>query len=414
MPTIPELNRQSRSALGWSLVAQGDGDAIPLRSFPCIVGRQPGLPARVVHPTVSLCHAQIFLNQGRLFVVDLESRNGTFINGERLTDERQLRAGDLLQFGGAAYRLDNQAWSEISVTCQSEDVGDLALALAQFDKLISDQTVVPHYQPIVDANTGEPFAYEALARSSLFGLDKPAMMFRAAEYFQKEAELSRLLRLAGLACTDPETQKPHLFLNTHPAELRDIKPLLLSLRDIRRMRPEQQITLEVHEAAAVDLATMRMIRMALDDLGMGLAYDDFGAGQARLHELVEARPDFLKFDRQMICGLDSAGADRRQLVESLVQISRQLGIATLAEGVETAGEAQACRSVGFQLMQGYFYGRPAKNIAGFASRLPLPPEALQPPPVAPRVEVAPRPAASPSTFARAAQFLGRLWGRKAP
>jgi EAL domain-containing protein (putative c-di-GMP-specific phosphodiesterase class I) len=348
----------ARASQGWSLIAQGDGDALPLRSFPCIVGRQPGLPVRIIHPTVSLCHAQLYQSGGRLVVVDLESRNGTFVNGEKITGETPLRAGDLLQFGAKAYRVDNQSWSDVSVTCQSEDVGDLALALAQFDKLIADQTVVPHYQPIVESATGKRIAYEALARSSLFGLDKPAMMFKAAEYFQKEAELSRIMRLAALACTDPDTQEPHLFLNTHPTELRDLKPMVLSLRDIRRMRPQQLITIEVHEAAAVDLNSMKMLRMALDDLQMGLAYDDFGAGQARLHELVEARPDYLKFDRQLICGLDSAGPDRRQLVESLVQISKQLGIATLAEGVETAEEAEACKSVGFDLMQGYYYGRP--------------------------------------------------------
>jgi EAL domain-containing protein (putative c-di-GMP-specific phosphodiesterase class I) len=91
---------------------------------------------------------------------------------------------------------------------------------------------------------------------------------------------------------------------------------------------------------------------------MKLAYDDFGAGQARLNELVEARPDYLKFDRKLIAGLDAANKNRQQLLESLVLMSRQLGIVTLAEGIETAGEAEACRRVGFELMQGYYFGRP--------------------------------------------------------
>jgi EAL domain-containing protein (putative c-di-GMP-specific phosphodiesterase class I) len=91
---------------------------------------------------------------------------------------------------------------------------------------------------------------------------------------------------------------------------------------------------------------------------MKLAYDDFGAGQARLNELVEARPDFVKFDRKLISALDKADASRRQMIESLVSMCRQLGIVTLAEGVENAPEAEACRSVGFELMQGYYYGRP--------------------------------------------------------
>jgi EAL domain-containing protein (putative c-di-GMP-specific phosphodiesterase class I) len=222
---------------------------------------------------------------------------------------------------------------------------------------VSDASVVPVYQPIVKADTGEIVAYEALARSRLYGLDKPAQMFQAAEYFQMEAELSRMLRREELTTTS-EVVLPHLFLNTHPAELSDFKQLVVSLREIREKRQTQPLTIEVHEATAADIGTMKMLRMVLDDLNMKLAYDDFGAGQARLHELVEARPDYVKFDRKLVMNLDKANVNRRQLVESLVKMCRQLGIVTLAEGIETAAEAQVCRLIGFELMQGFYYGRP--------------------------------------------------------
>jgi EAL domain-containing protein (putative c-di-GMP-specific phosphodiesterase class I) len=363
MPASVVNSLTSRIDSSWSLVSHGDGSGIALRKFPCQVGRQPGLEVRILHPTVSLVHAEIRREGDKLNICDLGSRNGTFVNGKRLTQPQAAGAGDLIQFGGAIYRLNHHAQTDITMTCQTAEAGDLALALAQFDKLISEPVVVPFYQPIVQASDGKAIAYEALARSSLFGLDNPAQMFRAAEYFQMEAELSRLLRKAGLTISSAETQ-PHLFLNTHPAELADLKRLILSLREIRRVRPKQPITLEVHEAAAVDLATIKMLRLVLTDLGMTLAYDDFGAGQARLNELVEARPDFLKFDRKLIAGLNSAPSSRQQLVQSLVSMSRQLEITTLAEGVETEEEARACQQIGFELMQGFYFGRPAKfNVA---------------------------------------------------
>lgn len=350
----------SRAAQGWSLVAHGDGDVLPLRTFPCRIGRQPGLPVRIVNPTVSLQHAELRLIDDNLWLTDLDSRNGTFVNGRRLAGQQQICLGDLLQFGASVYRLHNEQRTCLSVTRTSEDMGDLALAIAQFDKLIEEQVVVPHYQPIVDAGTSQIVAFEALARSRLFGLDNPHMMFKAAEYFQKEALLSRILRSEALRRVG---QVPQLFLNTHPAELEDLKPLIVSMQEARKLYPDQAITLEVHEACAVDAATIQVLRLVLDDLGMKLAYDDFGAGQARLHELVEARPDYLKFDRKLISGLDKATSDRAQLIESLVRLSRQLGIVTLAEGVETAGEADACRRAGFQLMQGYYFGRPIAKPA---------------------------------------------------
>jgi EAL domain-containing protein (putative c-di-GMP-specific phosphodiesterase class I) len=346
----------------WSLVAQDKkDDVIPLRVFPCQIGRHPGVPVKIIHPTVSLVHAELRPHGDGLELTDLSSRNGTFVNGKRVSGTHMVQADDLLQFGAAVFRLQSQSQTQhqaaLNATCQSDGVGDLALALAQFEKLVSESSVVPVYQKIVMADTGEVFAYEALARSRLFGLDKPALMFQAAEYFHMEAELSRMLRREELVTTSA-ADLPHLFLNTHPAELTDFKRLVLSLREIRGLRPEQPMTLEVHEAAAADLCTMKMLRMVLDDLKMKLAYDDFGAGQARLNELVEARPDYVKFDRKMICSLDKADASRRQLIESLVSMCRQLGIVTLAEGVETAPEAEACRKIGFELMQGYYYGRP--------------------------------------------------------
>ncbi|MBW8883653.1 MAG: EAL domain-containing protein [Planctomycetia bacterium] len=352
----------ARGQAQWSLVAQDSEDVVPLRSLPAQIGRHPGVPVRVIHPTVSLVHAEIRGCGSGLELVDLSSRNGTFVNGKKVLQSQIVHADDLLQFGAAVFRLRVQVQGHsppsLNATCQSENVGDLALALAQFEKLVNEGSVVPVYQPIVTSDTGEVFAYEALARSRLFGLDKPAQMFQAAEYFHMEAELSRLLRREELVTTSA-TGLPHLFLNTHPTELTDFKDLIVSLREIRAARPEQPLTIEVHEAAAADIGTMKMLRIVLEDLKMKLAYDDFGAGQARLHELVDARPDYVKFDRKMVTQIDQAEAGRRHLIESLVKMCKQLGITTLAEGVETEGEADACREIGFELMQGFFFGRPA-------------------------------------------------------
>jgi EAL domain-containing protein (putative c-di-GMP-specific phosphodiesterase class I) len=350
---------QARGEGLWALVAQDRDEVLPLRSFPCQVGRHPGVPLRVLHPTVSLVHAELRQHGSALEVADLSSRNGTFVNGQRVRQTHLIGSDDLLQFGASAFRLrsQNQPQPSLNATSHSEDAGDLALALAQFEKLISESSVVPVFQPIVKADNGETFAYEALARSCLFGLDKPALMFQAAEYFHMEAELSRLLRREELVASSAY-ELPHLFLNTHPTELADFTQLIVSLREIRTVRPKQQLTLEVHEGAVADVCTMKMLRLVLDDLNMKLAYDDFGAGQARLNELVEARPDYVKFDRRLICNLDKADSNRRRMISSLVSMCKQLGIVTLAEGVETESEAKACRKIGFELMQGYFFGRP--------------------------------------------------------
>lgn len=340
----------------WTLLAQVGGDVLPLSGFPCLVGRDPSAAIRIVHPTVSIGHAEFRQDEHGLTLCDLQSTNGTFVNGERLQGEVAVKNGDLVQFGGTVFRLQENSRQVLSATSQSEDVGDLALALAQFDKLFSDQSFIPAYQPIVLAGTGKAIAYEVLARSCLFGLEMPGQMFRAAEYFHMEADLSQLLARRALMASPSGL---HLFLNTHPTELADIGGLMHSLRNLRSIRPHQPLTLEVHESSVADISTMKILRRELKNLDMKLAYDDFGAGQARLNELIEAEPSYVKFDRKLISGLDKSDAKRKRMIKSLVSMCRQLGIETLAEGVETAGEAKACRKLGFQLMQGYFYGKPS-------------------------------------------------------
>jgi EAL domain-containing protein (putative c-di-GMP-specific phosphodiesterase class I) len=115
---------------------------------------------------------------------------------------------------------------------------------------------------------------------------------------------------------------------------------------------------EIHEGSIVNVASIVELKTALRDRGMRIAYDDFGAGQARLLELGEAPPDLLKFDIRFIRGIGEAPVSRRRLLRSLVDITRDLGAESLAEGVETAEEAAACAELGFTRAQGFFFGAP--------------------------------------------------------
>ena len=77
------------------------------------------------------------------------------------------------------------------------------------------------------------------------------------------------------------------------------------------------------------------MRLLLKRLDIKLAYDDFGVGQSRLNELAEVAPDYVKFDMSLIRGIDSATPQRQQVLAALVQMVHNLGITSLAEGVET-------------------------------------------------------------------------------
>ena len=108
----------------------------------------------------------------------------------------------------------------------------------------------------------------------------------------------------------------------------------------------------------MEVARMKELAARLKDIGVRFAYDDFGAGQARLNELGEVPAHFVKFDMGLIRGIDLASERKQKVVGDLVRLVLELGSVPLAEGVETEAEAEVCRLMGFKLVQGYLTGRP--------------------------------------------------------
>ncbi len=359
-PVRPEAARQTQAL--WFLSGQtSEGEAVrhvPIYSFPFRVGRRTDVSLSLAYRTVSSVHAELFERDSALVLRDLGSTNGTFVNGVRVVDEHPLVQNDLVQFAELPFRVRRQS-SETGAMTVATRVCDYALALVQFDQLMSRRSVIPCFQPVVDLRTGQTVGYEALGRSSVYGLEMPDAMFQAASQLDLQIELSRMFRWEAVRASSGLEKPPHLFLNTHPAELDD-PGLIEALQGLRNISPRQPITLEIHESAATDGSKMRILQAALNDLGMKWAYDDFGAGQDRLAQLVEVRPDFIKFDMGLIRGIDQASGARLSMLETLVKMVLDLGIVALAEGVETASEGAACRQIGFQLAQGFHYGKPAR------------------------------------------------------
>jgi EAL domain-containing protein (putative c-di-GMP-specific phosphodiesterase class I) len=320
------------------------------------VGRKPGSELLLSNPTVSGSHAEFILRKDELWLVDLGSTNGTFINGKRITTETQIQEEDLIQFAEVPLRV-RRNHRKMAASTVAGNSDEQAMALVQFDRLMEQRLVDPHFQTIIDLINGSTVGYEVLARSTVLGLESCGAMFDAAARLHMEVDLSRMLRWEGIRRATELPGNPKIFVNTHPLELQS-DGLLNSMIMVRQLTQQASLVLEIHEAAISDPKQMRELKAKLKELRIELAFDDFGAGQTRLAELTEARPDYLKFDMSLIRDIDQAGPERQKLISSLINVTLDLGIAPLAEGIETAGEAEVCRQLGFQFAQGYHFGRP--------------------------------------------------------
>ncbi|HEX4955050.1 MAG TPA: EAL domain-containing protein [Thermoanaerobaculia bacterium] len=337
---------------------------IPIRPLPFRVGRRAELDLAIAAPGVSQDHAEIEARDGRLWVRDLGSTNGTFLNGTRVAEPRVLLEGDVLHFADQEYRVvAERSLEEVALggTLQLS-VADLATRMSggrrEIEKLIAERALTPVFQPIVDLATGRISGYETLCRGELEGLpSQPGELFTLAASFGLENQLSETFR--DLAAETSRRLGPtRLFFNTHPHELDDPQALLASLARLAGAGLEHELVLEIHEAAVTDPTRMKQLAGELRALGLKVAYDDFGAGRARLLELVEVPPDYLKFDMSLIRHLEQASEGRRKMLTMLVDVAKGLHIPSIAEGIETQHEAEAAREIGFELAQGFLWGRP--------------------------------------------------------
>ncbi len=371
---MPSVNNATLERLRRSTVVTEDvwflsgptqpGEAVlhtPVDGNPYIVGRKTGVSLKLQFRTVSGNHAALWVENGVLLLRDLGSTNGTYVNGERVEKDQTLQISeeDLIHFAEAPFRVRRQSPTGMTNGTIAENVCDQALALVQFDRLMSERLVKPHFQSIVTLDDTSPIGFEILGRGSVFGLESVGAMFHAAEQLSLEVELSRLLRWEGIRVGRDLPDRPTLFVNTHPREMEDADGLIASLQKVREMTGNTDLVLEIHESSVTNPALMQSLHAAMRELNILLAYDDFGSGQARLAELIEARPDFVKFDISLIRGIDAANEQRRRMMETLVRMVRDLDIRALAEGIETVEEAETCKDLGFDLAQGFFYGRPS-------------------------------------------------------
>ncbi len=358
------MSDPSPPKITWILVGLVHGEerlsTIQLAPLPFRIGRRAGLHLTLAAASVSREHAEFYADGDTLRLRDLESTNGTFVNRKRVRDQA-VTDGDIIHVGECEFRLalEDPFSSRGTMVMDTLPKPQQRLKGTQeLAELLRLGAVTIEFQVIVALPGGAVVGYEALGRGRCPGISEhPAELFEIAASLGVTSELSRLFRRKALELVAARKRFPTLFLNTHPSEIAE-PGLLDSLADLRRRMPDRAITLEIHEAAVVRTARIAELRAGLRDHGIGLAYDDFGAGQARLLELGEVPPDLLKFDTRFVRDIDRAPDSKRRLLKSLVDIARDLGVKPVAEGIETPSEAAVCIELGFSHAQGYHFGRP--------------------------------------------------------
>ena len=229
-------------------------------------------------------------------------------------------------------------------------------------KALENNEMHLHYQPVVDAATGNLKGFEALLRwnSPQFGNVSPVK-------FIPLAEEARLIRPIGewvlrTACEEAAKWPSNIRVAvnvsadqlTNPGFVNVVTSALASSGlSVDRLELEVTESVFMHEGLGATKTLERIL-----DLGVKLSLDDFGTGYSSLGYLSRTRFSTIKIDRSFVQGASKGVKEAIAIIRAVVALAQSLGMATTAEGVETESEHQMVHALGCTKVQGYYFGRP--------------------------------------------------------
>lgn len=283
---------------------------------------------------------------------------------EEIASSELLRRADVAMYSSKRGGKSRCTWHSPEFDRSREQIRELDDELRQ--GLANDEFVV-HYQPLVDAASGEVVAVESLIR-----WERPDGRRIGPNVFIPVAEESGLINPIGLwvlrrACTDALAWDGiKLSVNISAAQLRNPEfPIQLGhILEETGFDPER-LELEITETCLVlDPVVAERSLAVIRGFGVNVVLDDFGTGYASFGFLRQFRFEKLKLDRSLVV---QAGEDdgSRAMMLSSITVARAMKMDVTAEGVETEEQAAMVRAAGCDQIQGwlYFKAMPAADIA---------------------------------------------------
>lgn len=238
---------------------------------------------------------------------------------------------------------------------------------ARIQDVMAQRKIAIHYQPIFGIATNRVVGLESLSRFTAEPKRPPNEWFDEAAEVGLSVELEMTAIRMALSVVPSLPDGVYVALNASPQTI-------LSGEIARELNNAAlpRIMLEVTEHAEVpDYGKLMDELRPLRERGMRLAVDDAGAGYSGLQHILQLQPDLIKLDMALTRNVDLDPA-RKALAAALISFARDTNCVIVAEGVETASELNALRTIGASAAQGYFLGRPQpfEQVAGLLFDMP--------------------------------------------
>lgn len=225
-----------------------------------------------------------------------------------------------------------------------------------------------HYQPIVSADTRDIHGFEVLLRwvSPEFGVVSPTKFINVAEESGAIVQIGTWIFESACRTLKKinENLNPDVIMsiNVSPVQLRrdDYIEHIKRVIDITHVNPKN-IQLEITESTLIDFTDSKSnVIQEINDLGIALALDDFGTGYSSLNYLKNFPIKCLKIDKSFIDEINNNQRDYA-ITDSIIDLVHNLGIHTVAEGIETVGQYEFLAKMKCDYIQGFLMSKPLEE-----------------------------------------------------
>lgn len=243
-----------------------------------------------------------------------------------------------------------------------------------FPKFLSQGSMTPAFQPIIDLKSGTVYGREALMRGKMGKSEvRGAELMEAAEAHDALYSFDSRARSAALEVGLPILPEGELlFVNLDPRAVVDVDSSMRSLwpHVDRTDAKHDSIGLElIHAELYPDFDLLVDLVTAHREKGATVALDDLSAGGSSLRCLEAVRPDVAKLDISLTRGIEASAA-RRALVRALADVAHEMNCKVVAVGIERDSELEAVCELGVDFGQGFYLGQPTEEMLPVEVRLP--------------------------------------------